>query len=326
MKLREALPESIRELRAVDVLERSLEGDRLGHGILLHGESLPWLETIARTITGELLGSRVEPFGHPDCFILRPEGRARMIRIGTEAERKGGEWPENSMRRLIIDLQKTANQGERKVGIVMEADRMNRSSANAFLKTLEEPPAGTTLFLLTSRPYDLLDTIRSRCLNFRIPGQMESVDPPEWHHWLEDYNAWLRRLQGRPNRQEIPHILLGSYGLNVRFQDLLADFSKAVWEERAASIPETVTDEEKAAMEAGISRGLRTRLLGDIEKATVAHARSLEVETPGTLPVNAVGRAVAALEHAARLLDLNLNQATALEHFFLQSLRIWTGR
>ena len=152
MSLIASLPESIRDCRAVQVLERSLERERLGHGILLHGESLDALESLARGIASHLLETEQDPYLHPDCFILRPSGKARMIRIGSEIERSQGEWPANSMRRLVIDLQKTANQGGRKVGIIFEADRMNVQSANAFLKTLEEPPEGTTLFLLTTPP------------------------------------------------------------------------------------------------------------------------------------------------------------------------------
>ena len=188
MQLSQALPEALRDSRAVDVLERSLAQNRLGHGILLHGESQDYLEEIVRAIAATLLETDRDPFDHPDCFILRPAGKARMIKIGSESDRTGGEWPKNSMRRLVIDIQKTANQGGRKVGIVFEADRMNVQSANAFLKTLEEPPAGTTLFLLTSRPYDLLDTIRSRCLNFRIPAGVEGIAHPDWAEWTKDYH------------------------------------------------------------------------------------------------------------------------------------------
>ena len=47
--------------------------------------------------------------------------------------------------------------------ILLEAERLNEESANKLLKTLEEPPASTTMVLVTSSPDDLLDTIRSRC-------------------------------------------------------------------------------------------------------------------------------------------------------------------
>ena len=146
----QALPEALRNSRAVNVLERSLAQGRLGHSILLHGENPEPLEAIVRAIASVLLETERDPFEHPDCFILRPQGKARMIKIGSESERKDGDWPRNSMRRLVIDMQKSSNQGGRKVGIIFEADRMNTASANAFLKTLEEPADGTTFFLLTS--------------------------------------------------------------------------------------------------------------------------------------------------------------------------------
>jgi DNA polymerase-3 subunit delta' len=183
------------------VLERSLQNNRLGHGILLHGESYSYLCEIAEAIAGYLLGcSKDRALNHPDCFTLRPSGRARLIKIGSESERRQGEWPQNSMRRLVNDLQKTANQGGLKVAIVYEADRMNHQSANAFLKTLEEPAAGSTLFLITCRPYDLLDTIRSRCLNFKIPTENAQQIHPDWITWTQQYRDWLGKLISGPQK------------------------------------------------------------------------------------------------------------------------------
>ena len=325
MQLSHALPEALRDSRAVEVLERSLVQNRLGHGILLHGESPDYLEEIVRAIAANLLDTERDPYEHPDCFMLRPTGKARMIKIGSESDRVGGEWPKNSMRRLVIDMQKSSNQGGRKVGIVFEADRMNIPSANAFLKTLEEPPAGTTLFLLTSRPYDLLDTIRSRCLNFRIPAGIETIAHPDWPTWTKDYHAWLNSLLQGPSKQTIPHIILGSYGLNARFQAILAEMTGTAWKAQKQELPEHVTADEKDAMEAGMSRGYRKQLFGEIEKATVRFARDIETANPGQLPVAALNRATQTLEHSAGLLELNFNQAAALEMFFLKSLRIWTG-
>ena len=318
MQLLNALPESLRNSRAVEVLERSLNRDRLGHGILLHGESRESLEQIVRAIAAHLLDTTRDPYQHPDCFTLRPSGKARMIRIGSGAD------DQNTMRKLVIDIQKTSNQGGRKVGILFEADRMNVQSANAFLKTLEEPPAGTTLFLLTTRPYDLLDTIRSRCLNFRVPTATEGITHPDWHAWAADYRNWLGMLLKGPTKQSIPHIMLGSYGLNTRFQAVLSEMTKTAWTKRKEGLPEHVTAEEKDAMEAGLSRGYRKQLFGEIEKITAGFMREVEQLNPGRLPINAFNRATATLEHCAGLLELNLNQATALELFFLKSLRIWT--
>ena len=231
-----------------------------------------------------------------------------------------------TIRRIVSDIAMTSNQGGRKVGIVMDADRMNAASANAFLKTLEEPPAGTTLFLLTTRPYDLLDTIRSRCLNFRIPAALETVPHPDWHPWTLDYRDWLAGLLKGPNRESIPHILMGAYGLNTRFQRILAEMTAESWQSHKETLPEHVTTEEKDAMEVGLSKGFRKQLFGEIEKATAQFARDIESLNKGELPASALQRATDALERSAGLLEINFNQAAALELFFLSSLRIWTTR
>lgn len=325
MSLSQSLPESLRECRAVQVLERSIQQDRLGHGILLHSGTLEGIEPIVQVIAAELLQTDKDPFLHPDCFTLRPSGKARMIRIGSESERIQGEWPQNSMRRLVIDIQKSANQGGRKVGIIFEADRMNRQSANAFLKTLEEPPAGTTLFLLTTRPYDLLDTIRSRCLNFRVPDLSSTIQHSTWQDWTLQYREWLSRILQGPSKQSIPHLVMGAYGLNVRYQQLLQEMTKEAWDRQKEQLPENISASEKDALEAGMSRGFRKQLLAEIERLTLDYTREIEQLNPGRLPANALHRVINSLEHAAGLLEINFNPAAALELFFLKSLRIWSA-
>ncbi len=315
--LSESLPDSLRGTRAVEVLERSLAQNRLGHGILLHGESLESLETIVRAIAANLLETKRDPFKHTDCFTLRPSGRARLIKVGKTEDN-------NTMRKLVIDIAKSSNQGGRKVGIVIDADRMNAASANAFLKTLEEPPAGTTLFLLTTRPYDLLDTIRSRCLNFRIPATIETIQHPDWASWVVAYREWLGRLLQGPNKKTIPHIMMGAYGLNARFQTILKAMTSEAWKMQKEALPDHVTADEKDAMEVGLSKGYRKQLFGEIEKATAGFAREVEALNKGELPASALHRATEALERSAGLMEINFNQAAALELFFLSSLRIWT--
>lgn len=315
--LSESLPELLRGTRAVEVLERSLAQNRLGHGILLHGENLESLETIVRAIAAHLLETKRDPFEHADCFTLRPSGKARLIKVGKTEEN-------NTMRKLVIDIAKSSNQGGRKVGIVIDADRMNAASANAFLKTLEEPPAGTTLFLLTTRPYDLLDTIRSRCLNFRIPAAIETIQHPDWAPWVVAYREWLGRLLQGPNKKTIPHIMMGAYGLNTRFQSILKAMTSEAWKMQKEALPDHVTADEKDAMEVGLSKGYRKQLFGEIEKATAGFARDVEALNKGELPASALHRATEALERSAGLMEINFNQAAALELFFLSSLRIWT--
>ncbi len=72
----------------------------------------------------------------------------------------------------IRDLEKEANfrpfQAESRFFIINDADKMNEAASNALLKTLEEPAATTYLFLVTSRPDALLQTIHSRCQTLRF--------------------------------------------------------------------------------------------------------------------------------------------------------------
>ena len=315
----DVLPDTLRSNRALQVLDRSLSQDRLAHGILLHGENSSSLENIVRAITAKLLGSEGDPFKHPDCFILRPSGKARIIKVGKSDEA-------NTMRKLIVDIAKSSNQGGCKVGILLEADRMNPASANAFLKTLEEPPIGTTLFLLSTRPYDLLDTIRSRCLNFRIPCNVESEENPRWKKWIVDYRNWLGMLLNGANKENIPHIILGAYGLNARFQNILKEMTAQEWESQKNNLSENVSAEEKDAMESGLSKGFRKELFRQIEIATAQFARDVESFNNGQLPTIAIHQAIDKLEKSVGLMEINFNQVAALELFFLSSLRIWNRK
>lgn len=85
---------------------------------------------------------------HPDFFSISPDGT--MIKI-------------DQIRELISSLSLKSYFGGRKVAVVHEADTMKGPPANAFLKTLEEPPANTVLILVTANPSALLPTVVSRC-------------------------------------------------------------------------------------------------------------------------------------------------------------------
>jgi DNA polymerase-3 subunit delta' len=74
------------------------------------------------------------------------------------------------IRNLEQTLHLAAPGGACKVGVITEADRMNDQAANAFLKTLEEPPQNTLLLLLTANPQRLLPTILSRCVRVPLLG------------------------------------------------------------------------------------------------------------------------------------------------------------
>jgi DNA polymerase-3 subunit delta' len=72
-----------------------------------------------------------------------------------------------------------AADGCRKVAIIAEADRLQPQAANAFLKTLEEPPANSLLLLLSALPEALPDTIVSRCISIPLTADSEEIELPE---------------------------------------------------------------------------------------------------------------------------------------------------
>src|SRR5688572_892004 len=189
-------PTALAGTPTVAVLERAIERQRLAHSLLLHGENLSTLASVAHAIADRLLNdprNKTQHFApklHPDFLALRPAGKSRQI--GAEATRDA-----------ISRIQVSPQVSHRKVLVVYEADRMNISAANIFLKTLEEPTASTTILLLSTRPYSLLPTIRSRCLHFRFTdaGHGALVDADEttqtlWRGTLADYEKWLGQAAG----------------------------------------------------------------------------------------------------------------------------------
>lgn len=310
-----ALPEALRNARPVRVLERSLEKGRLAHAILLHGEDLEALDNVAHALAGALLDTGT-PHTHPDLLTLRPSGKARSIKIGDR-----GDPDENTMRAFLHGIHQTPNRGERKVGIVYECDRMNAATSNAFLKTLEEPPRSTTLLLLTLRPYSLLDTIRSRCFNFHLPQLQDLGTDTRWEQWLGTYADWLATLRAHPRQpREVAGAVLGLYGLVARFGAVLTVIADETWERERATLPEGLPDDQLAAHEAGVRKGVRARLFTGIEHATLAASR--EALSPDA--ARKLARAVRELEHATRLTEVfNMKEDAALEAFLLHSLRIW---
>jgi len=297
-----------------EVLGSAWENGRLGHALLLYGSASSSLEAVAFPLAARILGASGSPSRHPDCSIIRPVNKMRQIGV-------------DAVRRLVRTVSHSANQGGRKVGVILDADRMNTQASNAFLKTLEEPPEDTTLLLLSTRPNDLLDTIRSRCMTFKVPGDLVAIDQREWAAWKEDFETWLSRIESPPaNQREVAETVLRLYGLVQRFQEVLEGVSAARLEEALADLPEEVEDEERIAIEAGIERGARQDLLAGIESCL----RDWVVERAGdesqAFPVRArkLVLAIEEVEATTGLLALNFNGVAAVEQFLIRLLRIWS--
>jgi DNA polymerase-3 subunit delta' len=105
----------------------------------------------------------VEHGNHGDLHQLAPSGAGMQIRIGEEGNPEPG-----SVRHLISELVLLPVEGGQRVAIIRDADRMGDEAQGALLKTLEEPPPGTTLILCTDDEERMLPTIHSRCARLRL--------------------------------------------------------------------------------------------------------------------------------------------------------------
>lgn len=120
------------------------------HAYLLHGPAGVGKRTAAFAFAGVLLGDerRVLSRSHPDLYFLEPLGE--MIRI-------------DDIRALRHDLHMRPFEGDRRVYLVLDADRMNEDAADALLKDLEEPPSYAVIVLVAGELGPLPPTILSRC-------------------------------------------------------------------------------------------------------------------------------------------------------------------
>jgi len=120
------------------------------HAYLLHGPPGVGKRTAAFAFAAALLGDerRVLARTHPDLYVLEPLGE--MIRI-------------DEVRALRHDLHMRPFEADRRVYLVLDAERMNEDAADALLKDLEEPPPYAVLVLVASELGPLPPTILSRC-------------------------------------------------------------------------------------------------------------------------------------------------------------------
>lgn len=153
---------------AVELLQGAVQHDRVGHAYLITGPAQIGKTTLARTFAqalncaaaagerpcGDCRSCRLIAAGrHPDVRLVAPEvsGRGKLtVKI-------------DQIRELQSGLNLAAYEARRKVAILPRFDAATPGAANAFLKTLEEPPGDVVLLLTAADADTLLATIPSRC-------------------------------------------------------------------------------------------------------------------------------------------------------------------
>lgn len=202
---------------AIGYLRRAHEQGRLAHAYLISGAAGSGKRALAAELTQLVNG--VDPNS-----VFAPNGSGVLL-----AE------PESKSRRIVVDqireleqaLQFRAVEGRRKVAIISDADRLQPQAANAFLKTLEEPPKDSLLLLLSALPEALPNTILSRCIAIPLAQPVNASPSAE--------EAELIEILGTAAGQQASGVQL-AYRLTQGFQRLLARAREKIQAETAAAL------------------------------------------------------------------------------------------
>jgi len=309
---------------ALERLKTAWNAGRLAHAYLLDGPGGSGKEWLAAQMAGVVLGVTAEgALSHPDYHSVAPESKSRRIVI-------------EQMRDMEQALQMKPMRGNTKVAVIHDADRLQPQAANAFLKTLEEPPPGCHIFLLTSLPDAIMDTIISRCI--AVPLRAAGA-PPQSEGERAVAAALVKSLSqpGGPDiaagmrftrafqkatsaiREQVTGELEGELKQQLKHY---RDSANAKWEESRE-------DQIKAQAEAAVIRE-RENLIhatGQVLAAALRHHHLPSEPCPDPVagiaksnPPELLLRRLAALDRTRDLLARNVQEGLALESGFLEMI------
>lgn len=311
--------------QARQLLMHARHSGRLPHALLITGSPASGTHRLALAMAAELNGAvadSLESLRHPMCRVLRPGSKSRKILI-------------EDIRGVEPFLALRAATGETKLVIILEADRMMEEAANAFLKTLEEPPPQTVIILITEQPSRLLTTILSRCVRVPLHEAGNTL------HLSEAQQAFLPAVAAA-----LP--LIGSdvaaLALRADFQALLAErkeqitkrLTAAVKAEAKAIAEGTDIRDWEARQKDATTALIETEYLAEREQMLellslclgqavllASHAPDVQPLTPEIAvlstarPVADLLRRMRALEALRTDLNFNVNEALTLDSHLL---------
>ena len=330
---------------AAQLLQRSLARGRLAHAYLFTGSDLAELEKMATALVktincvappqlspeGVATDScdrcasclRIDRYEHPDIHFVRPESKSRVITI-------------EQVRDLMQTIYLKPSEGRMKAAVIVAADRLNPQAANAFLKTLEEPPSNSFLVLLSTDPQRVLETIVSRCLRLNFESDPLARLNRIHGGWLREFAAMAASPQkGLFGRYRLLDLIISRLaGIKSDTEASLTERSplqryddadpklRQRWEDELAAAIEAEYRRERSDLVLSLQWWLRDVWLRTLAcGAEVLAFPDLEVQTgsvAGRLAPADSLQNLETIEHAQRLLGTNVQEALALEVSFLK--------
>ncbi|HEY2735368.1 MAG TPA: AAA family ATPase [Polyangiales bacterium] len=312
---------------AIGVLEQALERDRIAHAYLFDGPSGVGKERAARTLAAALLCpsarrdrtcvcaacQRIQAGIHPDLRIFRPRDEGdRNLQVEV-------------VRTEILPFVRFAPfEASAACVIFPQADvsfpDQHEESANALLKTLEEPRERITFILLSERPDRLLTTVRSRCQRVRFrPLSAAVLDRILERHGVEPAlrPAAIALAQGSADRA----LAFASDERAQRLLELVLRIDRAVTASKpgdlldlAAELAQSEQLELELSTLALFYRDVaHVALRDDPERLSFPEQRALLAERAERLGARGAAERVAAIAETSDALDRNANPETALD-------------
>lgn len=186
---------------------RYLNHKRLAHAILVSGPpaigKLEFCLTCIQRMNCTAPNEQQYPCGACENCHLTRAGTHPDVRLVNAGEGEGSGRSEqikvDDIREINRFMSLSRQQGRYKVVCISQADRMNINAANALLKTLEEPPSGSVLFLVSHRADSLPATMKSRCQTWKFNAP--DLEPAlQWLQKKADNPAWESLLAASGRR------------------------------------------------------------------------------------------------------------------------------
>lgn len=219
-------------------IRQSRQQNRLTHALLLTGAPGVGKRRFADALSQSLLCQSPDTLtGYAcgecrHCVLYQAGNHPDSYHIGLEASKTTGKLSRlitiDQIRDWVAGQGQTAHLGDFKVTIIEPAEQMNTASANALLKTLEEPTPGTLLILISAMPGALLPTVRSRCQHLSISSPAADIA-----------SSWLQQQLGI-NAETVQQLLDQGDG-PVLMAEAYLDGTSTLSQERERSLQAAVT-------------------------------------------------------------------------------------